>query len=445
MPKKIFVSHSHKDELFIFFVKEFLEPVLEKSFKNKIVFTHGAGSLKPGEVDLTLLDQVRESLFLICCISENYLTSSFCILEYCTAYNKALFYPSNILIAPILLDDHDYTKTLPTSRNVIHATLTKKDSLIALYEQLKEVFDEKLLPSKKTYTAKLDEWYERYLKLKRETPAKSDKRNLFVDVINSFSNGQSDIDEPITVFCNRKEYEELSIRSTTKADQLLVWTIYKSPLFVSEAYEIHPKYTECQFLTEYDKIFRDCKNTRNRYRLVIFDDFEMANQYFQCNDDTLQVVNDGFIISNKVTIEQLKKRKAAFEDSNRDHLYFTTKEKINEWYYQRCSQYIPDNFDYEFGFVGNRQCNSCHFGFTSGFHAKAGKSDNNRPQHVIIYPRKLDHDIRNEIEHNPHDYKLFSDLLIQIDLVKELIDKNSKLRNLIIYNKIDSNNIELLR
>jgi hypothetical protein len=392
MSRKIFISHAHKDKLFIDFVNEFLLPKALSDFtSDEISFTSDKDRLRgkiSGQDNLKLLDEVAESELFICCISKHYNSSPFCILEHGIAYHKFYKDSSSIKLFPILGHNFKHNESLITVSTVQHALLERKESLIDLFDTLSNIFPSQFKINKTDYIAGLNTWYSNYNTLNRaHNKPKGKKDELLEKVVNSFPEN-SDVDFPVTIFCNRSEYENLSIELANKANQLLIWTLYKSPLLVKDAYNI-------DFLTKYDKVFRDSK-AHTRYRLVIFEDFKMAEEYFKCDKNTLKTVNTALGTCYKLS--EIKKRKISFEQSNVGILYFTTKEKIQNWYKKEISngKDIPDYFDYEFGFLANSISSNSYLGFTSGFHSNTGNFSKTLKKHMIFYPKVIDGEINNE-------------------------------------------------
>lgn len=444
MPKKIFISHAHKDGLFIDFVNDFLIPKVLNYFPiDEISFTSDEKRERgkiTGQDNLELFKEVSESKLFICCISKFYNSSPFCILEHGVAYHKFIENKTSISIFPILADGFNYMNTLITINTLKHADISDKTSLLDLYDTLSSKFSSSIQISKTDYETELNNWYSNYNNLKREfNKLNSNKEELFEKVVNSFVDN-SDIEFPVTLFCNRNEYEKLSMKSADKAEHLLIWTLYKSPLLVKEAY------TNANFLTKYDESFRDSK-AQERYRLIVFEDYQMAEEYFNCDANTVKAVNTA--LGTSYTLTEIQNRKNAFEDSNNTLLYFTTKDKIKNWYKTEINHGIdiPDYFDYEFGFLASSTAINSYYGFTSGFHSNTGGVKKSLKKHMIFYPKTVDTEINKEFHDRVNkDYHLFYDIPIQIKLVEHLQDDDSILRKTsIISGAIDTNNLNVLK
>lgn len=446
MPKKIFISHSHKDELFIDFVNNFLNPTALKNFRNdEKTFTSDKErvlGISTGQNSRELLDDAANSELFICCVSEHYKKSEFCVLENGAAYEK--YRKENNRLFPVLSHGYKHSDTLASMSGIIHANLGLKDSLKDLHNRLKDLFPHAYRVTEKEYNQELDKWYAEYNdKVRKYHNSKSVKLDLFDKVVESFPD-RSDVQFPVTVFCERKEYEDLCIKSAEKANHLLVWTLSKSPLLVDEAYK-----NTNTFLTKYDERFRDT-GALNRYRLVIFDDYNMTREYLNCDNATLNSINSA--LGTSLSKQEVESRKKCFEDSNGNGmaLYFTTKQKIKEWYRNISKpnvKDIPDYFDYEFGFMASSTASTASFGFTSGFHSNTGGLNKNLKKHMTFYPGVIDIQLYSSFEErNDLEYYIYYDIPIQIKFIKHFLDSNSELRkNYIISNTITNQNIALLQ
>jgi hypothetical protein len=444
MARKIFISHAHKDKLFIDFVNNFLIPKVLNNFpKDEVSFTSDEererGKIS-GQDNLELFNEVSESELFICCISDFYNKSPFCILEHGVSYHKFIKDRNSISLFPILADGFNYKNTLITINTLQHADISNKLTLLDLFDTLKNRFSALITITKNEYEKDLNVWYSNYNNLKRKyNKLISNKEELFEKVVNSFP-VNSDIEFPVTIFCNRKEYENLSIKSADKAEHLLLWTLYKSPLLVEGAY------SSSTYLTKYDETFRDSK-AGDRFRLVVFEDYNMAEEYFNCDSKTLASINS--ILGTSYSLLELQNRKSAFESSNSLSLYFTTKDKIKHWYKTEISSGIdiPDYFDYEFGFLASSKAINSYYGFTSGFHSNTAAIKKSLKKHMIFYPKTVDTEINKEFNDRMNeDYHLFYDIPIQIKLVDHLTDEHSELRKTsVIHGTINSANINLLK
>jgi len=258
---EIFISYSTQDELFIKFVNSFLFKSLFKNYPAKnIRFTAREGcDLEIFQEILEIIEDFTSTKLFICYISENYLNSEFCMLEMGAAlYRKKTDKDFNILC---ILDDisNDNKSILLKMINTrIHSKLhiIKASELINPFTKLFNFKINKKEIKKDLWVFKKNNDLKNYSYLKTQN-------NKFFQYIASYISRTSSEKIPITLFCNRDDYERWALNTLKEKKHSIVWTIYKSPLLLEDAFENH------DLLTEYDKRFQNCEAAKKK-RLIIF-------------------------------------------------------------------------------------------------------------------------------------------------------------------------------
>lgn len=227
-------------------------------------------------------------------------------------------------------------------------------------------------------------------------------------------------DYPFTFFVMLNSYQKLSKVLSSKASSGILWTLYRSPLFVDV-----PKN---KYLTKYDEDFVDkfCRsqNSRKNIRLVIFKDKEEVEAYRDCTVDyhlnEKKILEEKFGTKTRIQIEEwFRTRKTKFEnlheESDKCKLRFTRADILLDPYGIDFTS--TDNLDLEFGFVrwgseeDNEKGEKC-FGFESGFNSISTHSNDN-PRHFTLF------NITNDFAYfQSPNYAIYRNLELQIKITK---------------------------
>ena len=418
MKIQVFISHSHRDKIFVELATKVFKEVLFSKLDNKeIRFTSSFdNTILTGQDNIQLFHDLRTTRIFIFFLSDNYRTSEFCLLENGGAFFRYLSRNSNIIFFPILDESITYKDALPNAPNLQHAAIDKIETLESLFDLcLSRGLN---LCAKSEYLDALNKFKSTYRNLKKGARRATQRDLLFENIVRSFS-VDSNIDAPITLFANRHFYERFSITTSKLQSDEILWTLYKSPLLVQDAYGAS------DFLTEYDRAFRDC-STLNKKRLVIFEDFQMAKDYHQLDFKRIKARS-----SSRLTNGKIRDRKLRFEEANEGCLFFTTKKNLNNWYKSQNQKKINRYFDYEFGFVTqDARSKTANFGFTSGFHSNTFHKDYRDKvyQHVILFPANMNGELLSSFERqDSRELTQYFDIPIQQEIVEAIQDISSKL------------------
>jgi len=301
----LFISHSHKDCEKVKIIYDLLINNYIDKEQYKIVFTcipEGQLGIGDNIADGTL-GMVYDSNVFLAYISENYKKSPICMAELGVAHAK------------------NQNKNNNTSTNFIYLLI--KDRYIEFNNTTEIGLGRVMMNAENpsTIQTKFDEIFNR----KKGTNAEESKEKLLkkFNVIYKSYNHRLDIavsdieifikktfccvhylyDKPIILYVDRKVYEELSEKLTVLGDQHLLWTTFKSPLNIEKT-----KLNEAQ-LTKYDRVFKETISNIKQ-RLIIFLTEEEQNEYLEPKD------------------ADVVRRRNAFNDANKDCLFYTTQQAI---------------------------------------------------------------------------------------------------------------------
>lgn len=335
-PKKVlFVCHSYWDREA---VRIFLDCVFGKggagrrreflSKKWRIRFTSATSNLEeePLEPGVRIWPRVRAEIAktscFIACLSDNFVLDSFYCIPELTLYEERRYKRKGLPLIPLLVCPLGVShEKSPVTAGQTCRALNSKDDIEKVFSRLRSkgvLVKSSTEPDRVAdLVTKADAHY-----LNVEMGAKGASVNLAFRHFASPTSGG-----PVTFIVERSEYEQVSIRLAEQARSQLLWTLFKSPLLVADAY------TQPGHLMPYDEDFRSFKK-RAKLRLVIFLDARMARAYDNLNLSyhnrrlkRLVKVGRPFV---PLTRAQLEGRKRAFEESSqeRGRLYFTTLEKL---------------------------------------------------------------------------------------------------------------------
>ncbi len=443
--KTIFVSHSSLDKDL---VSAFLDAVFPTACLNTtdydIRYTSAAADqieqrLKAGEnIWETLQKDIYTTEIFIACISNNYFSSIWCISELAVFYDKQhRSKKSPINIIPLrLTKDCDKWKETPFlqkpvlidawSRNDIlnYAIRITKEKMLSInpFESDPDAFQK--------YIDKFN-----HLTKTRHTTAKGELTDL---AINYHYNALTE-NGPWICMVPRAEYEQISVNMAKKANNKLLWTLFKSPLLVAEAY-IKPNY-----LMEYDSEFSNFDPT-TKMRLVIFESAIDAKAYKEL-DFAYHSTRLAGLTSAPIKKRILSQRRNSFEKAalKGGCLYFTSLEKLNIIMNSRGWPDLTYNSYLEFAYTESLAPHPMKMIMDSSFNSEWAKR-NSRPNkkmnsawgHVTFFNPSLNDACKSEI--NSHPYKPFFEHFQALNaIVEELLEGSPKERFF-----VDKYNIEKL-
>ena len=372
----IFVSYSSLDrEIVNALVQEFLpDDKISEGIRTLNLSADDPSSRMRISVGKNLWKHIRENLGETVCfiafLSDNYFKSNWCISELSvfheinTNENKIRFIPLVIDLGSETWKDNPFTG----KSKVLHASEAKQ-----LQEFVAELGASNLFkcgadfPSEDACENFIKEKLHSLLNVREER-----EQGYSADLIQLHFSHEGTSNGPITQLVKRREYEQISVKMGKHARKKLLWTLFKSPLLVADAYR-NPKR-----LTSYDCDFGEFKANRKR-RVVIFEDATMAEAYFKRDlEYHLKCLKDiAGLPAEELTTELLESRATAFEGESRKNggeLLFTTIQRLPSCITGRKVQFCKNSF-LEFAFsdfyAGSRSIEwLLETGFNSEFSAR---------------------------------------------------------------------------
>lgn len=441
---KVFISHSHNDKIIIeYFVENILKKLLPKNINEIRCTSLEDSTILVGGNNLELFNDINNSTLFIPFISSNYHQSQFCLLEAGAAHIRNL--NNKIYVFPILDEYTNYRETIYTQVVRQHAVINDLSSLKQLHsicESLK--FTD--MPDENDFVTELTNFVSYYnYTLRRKSSKKLTTKEVLLNTVEKSFHSESNIDFPITLFVDRREYEKFSMDViNNKGGEKLLWTLSGSPIL-----ELinHDDIASRNFLTDYDTAFN--KSVFNeKFRLIIFTDKDYAKAYLDDDESfytAIRGLNTSFFTKTNIV-----KRREAFERDNKEWLYFTTQENIKNWSQKENILIDFDNFDFEFAFVSKNRANKkANFGVTTGFHSGSFDKSIDRYdlKHLIMYPQEIQINLSEKLfKGNLAPLVLYKDISLQIKLFEDLKDKSSNLRkNYVVSNELNNTTIGILK
>lgn len=382
-PKKIlFVCHSYWDREA---VDIFLDSVfgmkragkrrehLSKSWR--IRYTSATSNLEeePLEPGTNIWPRVRREIartgFFIACLSESFFLNSFFCAPELTLYEERRVKRKGLPLLPLLVSPLAVSQEKsPLMKGLNYRALDLKDDLKKVFSYLRSKGVLAKSPNESERIEELLKDANSYYS-KMEARAKGD----FVDLAFRHFRGATP-GGPVTYIVDRSEYEQVSITLAEQAKSKLLWTLFKSPLLVADAY------LQKTSLMPYDESFRDFEK-RKKLRLVIFLDPSMAKAYDKVdvsyhNRRLKRLADKAGTPFRSLTRVQLKTRKSAFEESSQKNgrLYFTTLNKLPQCLLSKPTPTFGKDSYLEFVYADcgehGRDCILMEAGFNSEFALK---------------------------------------------------------------------------
>jgi len=294
----LFISHSFKDQDKVDILYDALKKFINIDDYHPIYTTHKEGSLSSGNniAENTVLKVEKAAIFLAY-ISENFKNSPICMAELGVAYVKNKKQKG----FKYLLIKDKYINFNNTTELGLGNIMMDANNPITIESEFNRIFNSK------NNTIKV----EQDLKIKFESiyNGYDYKLNVALSDVKVFLNKTFDVnhklcEKPLILYVDRVIYEQLATELTSLAEERLLWTTFKSPLGIDKIN------LDKDFLTEYDRCFKKIFVNIKR-RLIIFFEKSEENEYIK---NTLRGDN--------------KKRRDAFNDANKDILYYTTQQAI---------------------------------------------------------------------------------------------------------------------
>ncbi len=339
----IFVSHASRDRKI---VSTFVECFLSRTMLDhkEVQYTSSEKPDSPGLLDpgasvwVQLRDNLERTCCFIACLSKDYFRSNWCIAEL-AVYHELMRNSKAKGRAPILLvvdpDCPDVTKNpfvqgrllsqlwdyestakvtaALKKRNILKATakVPHKDSLETLIKMLGSSYSDFFVSTDPPHL-KFDLLVKRLM-----VERKQSETGLTELAQQHFAHPPKG---PLTSIVERSDYEQISVNMANRARWKLLWTLFKSPLLVADAYKYEDR------LMPYDRRFERFQPMR-KIRLVIFDDTKAAKAYAELDIQyhKRRLSDKGIKVPGLIK-DLLQERREAFERSSTSRggfLYFT--------------------------------------------------------------------------------------------------------------------------
>lgn len=380
--KAIFLSHASNDKGVVqAYVDHLFDETALGAQGYRLFFTSTANleGLLPGGAQTwrDISDALKYTTYFVAFLSEAYFDSEWCIAE------LAIFQATKIDLPPQLVsideDCEGRRKDCPLTqdRNVLKTSIDELQRVVAGIRNagipLKASIDFAAL--RKQIDTAIQERDER-------------KKGIFYAVAREHFSRPRAKDNPISFFVERDEYEQTSINMARSAENVLLWTLFGSPLLVADSYS-RPDY-----LMPYDVDYEKKCSARKKVRVVIFRDKKEIEAYLSCDEEW----HNSELLKHKIpltiTHPQLLDRKLSFEKSATagGELYFTDPDKLLRCVAKPPTSFTPDT-PLEFAYADYRADGSPRLlmetGFSSPFSMKWGSGTGN-PQapsfgHVTFY------------------------------------------------------------
>lgn len=378
--KVIFFSHASADRDVVQSFKKHLFDKKELNGLNYELFftsTKDLEDLLPGGANTwrDITDALHSTVYFFAFLSESYFESQWCIAEL-ALFSEICKDRGNLPEPALVLIDNTSSSHIvnnPLTQNLVRIKTSSQTDL----ERIVTGLQSENIPIKILNKTQLDSFAEEVTEAKSKRDDK--KKGIFFELAKRHFSRLDTSSCPISFLIERDEYEQTSISMGESAQEQLLWTVFKSPLLVEEAYDA----TNNQgCLMSYDKEFIRF-NSQRKIRLVIFRNHEEAKAY----DKVLtKWHNDQFNGSLKVTKRKLEQRKKAFERSVKNAhatLLFTNADRLGNLFSvsgQNAPKFDEHSF-LEFAY-GDYGLNSAKLLMESGFsspfsrkHATAGQAD----------------------------------------------------------------------
>jgi len=321
----VFVSHASRDSEAANALVNHLLPSKDLHNGVAVRFTSAKQAESPSLLDTgtAIWKQLREDLeetkCFVACLSEDFFNSAWCIAELVVFQELLRKTPTNPdrYLALLVVD--------ATARNIYEHFLVQP--LLLVFSIWNQNHIDRLACSLFTWEVRkniLSASVRRqfHLEVRKILTLRSQaKKGYITEIAEQHLGYPSSTNGPITCLVRRDEYEQIAVNMARQAKSELLWTLFKSPLLVADAYR------QQDLLMPYDKHFHEFDPLR-KIRLVIFENKSMALAYANCNvawhERRLKSLG---AINFKITKKLLKTRKEMFEDSSTDRdgrLYFTT-------------------------------------------------------------------------------------------------------------------------
>lgn len=337
-----------------------------------------------------LRKDMEETKCFIACLSEDFFKSAWCIAELTIfqelSRNKKPKDPDRHLV--LLIVDSSASSSNYESflvQDLLIYSLWRKTHVNRLACKLKEW----RVRAQALTIPKLEQLRSEARK-KLRSRAQAKKGNI-AEIAEQHLSFPASTNGPITCLVRRDEYEQISVNMARRAENELLWTLFKSPLLVADAYR------QRDLLMPYDKLFQNF-DPIHKIRLVIFEDDTMARAYARClvayHKKRLDDIGATDIV---VTRELLAQRKRKFEKSAKGHdgeLYFTTLDRLLTIFPVSARLTFNKNSYLEFAYADSEAVSGQRLilesGFTSEFsrrHAMGRRHDKTVLQfrHVTFY------------------------------------------------------------
>lgn len=293
--KKIFVSHSSDDKGIVDLMVSLLTSNSDFDCKYELKYSSSDNDnyrFKKGEdIGIKSIESSNDCDIFIAYISNSYKKSGICMNELGCGFGRFLKGDKKFKFLPFK-DDYVLFNDLPLMLNNKIVETSRYEDIEKSFEG---VFGKNFINEDKEVAKEIKAKYNG-----KDYNLEISKQYMTEYVLGTFMCTSLLNDKPYVQYIGRKLYNELHIDLTKFADEHLIWSAYKSPLLVEK------HLLEEGYLTKYDKIFRKT-HSRNKKRLVIFENKQEEDYFFQTNGD-------------KTTEE--KNRTSAFISANKDCLYY---------------------------------------------------------------------------------------------------------------------------
>jgi len=394
--KVVFLSHSSRDKHLVeTFRDSFLPKKIFKEPRWTTLFTSDTdpqshGVLQPGSlIWREIRERIYDTAYFIACVSEDYFKSPWCFAEL-ALYLERVEKDKSLGFAILVLDpDFCGWTSNPLTQDRLVTFVTDSKALACLKGALSEKVGKNYDVNAKDFVRKI-----RPLLLTRK---KQDKAHL-LELAQAHYHHPRTSNGPIGGLVSRSEYVELATQMANATRWKLLWTLYKSPLMVADAYLPH---RDKKYLMDYDRSWAGIDRIQ-KIRLVIFDDKGEVDRYIRCDRNALKHLKDAYATTEKhnwvikLKVRDLKKRREDFNvnaKKNGGTLYFTAKKLLAHYCPQsdtteaielKPGELAPNSFlEFAYGDCGidAGDCLIMESGFNSEF-AKATSNTANKASRV---------------------------------------------------------------